>query len=143
MAIRASVLEYSMFPTLLPNEFLLFDRLCYKTVRPKRRDIVLVGNTWDKQKKYVKRIVGIPGDQIAIRDGILTINESTYTWSSENISHTLEVGHWTLGKNYYFLLGDALEWSLDSRSEGPVHFDSILGRARMVYWPLSKTRTLN
>jgi len=85
----------------------------------------------------------MPGDDVAIRDGILTINESIYKWSSKNISYTLEMGHWILGENYYFLLGDALEWSLDSRSNGPVHFDSILGRARMVYWPLSKTRTLD
>ena len=143
IGLRVSVLECSMFPTLLPGEFLLFDRLCYRSDSPNRGDIVLVRNTWGTQERYVKRIVGVPGDTVAIKKGMLKINQSIYTWSSINVSHTLEEGPWTLGGNYYFLLGDALEQSADSRALGPVHLDSILGKARMVYWPLSKTRKID
>lgn len=144
IGMRVSILEYSMFPTLLPGEFLLFDRLCYRANWPNRGDIVLAQNTWGTHKSYVKRIVGLPGDRVFIKKGMLMINQSIYTWSSNDISRTLalEEEPWTLGKNYYFLLGDALEWSVDSRVLGPVHLDSILGRARMVYWPLSKTRKI-
>lgn len=143
IGMRVSIREYSMFPTIVPGEFILFDCLCYRASSPDRGDIVLVRDTWGTQESYVKRIVGIPGDMLAIKKGTLTINQSTYTWSSQNISHTLEEGPWTLGRNYYFLLGDALEWSADSRVFGPVHLDSILGKARLVYWPLSSTRKID
>ena len=143
IAIRTSYEGYSMFPTLYPGELLLFDRLFYKTIFMKRFDIVIIRNAWNTQGDYIKRIVGIPGDRIMLKDNVLTINETVYTWPAGHISHTLQEGCWTLGEKDYFLLGDNLEYSTDSRSNGPINLDSILGRARMVYWPLSRTRLIH
>ena len=143
IAIRTSIEGYSMLPTLHPGELLLFDRLCYTTVFPKRSDIIIIRNAWNTQRDYIKRIVGIPGDRIMLKGNVLTVNETTYTWPPSHISNTLQEGFWTLAENDYFLLGDNLAYSTDSRSNGPINLNSILGKARMVYWPLSRTRTLN
>ena len=142
-AIRTSIEGYSMLPTLHPGELLLFDRLCYTTVFLKRSDIIMIRNAWNTQRDYIKRIVGIPGDTVILKGNVLTINETIYTWPLSHSSDTLQESFWTLGENDYFLLGDNLEYSTDSRSNGPINLDSILGRARMVYWPLSRTRTLD
>ena len=117
LARRAVVRGPSMYPTLAPGEYVLFDRLAYRRGAPQRGDVVLATDPREPRRRIIKRIAGGPGEQV-------TVGERT----------------WTLGEGEWLLLGDAPEQSTDSRDFGPVGRESIHGRAWFVYWPPARVR---
>jgi len=114
---RALVRGPSMYPTLAPGEYVLFDRLAYRRGPPRRGDVVLASHPQRPGTRIIKRIAGAPGETV-------TAGERT----------------WTLGEGEWLLLGDAPERSTDSRDFGPVGRESIHARAWFVYWPPGKVR---
>ena len=117
LARRALVRGPSMFPTLAPGEYVLFDRLAYRRAPPRGGDVVLAAYPREPRRRIIKRIAGGPGEQV-------TVGERT----------------WTLGEGEWLLLGDAPEQSTDSRDFGPVSREGILARAWFVYWPPARVR---
>lgn len=114
---RVVVQGWSMHPTLAPEERVLFDRLAYRREKPQRGDIVLVRHPQRPDMLLIKRIASVPGITASGNEG-------------------------TLGADEYFLLGDQLDHSTDSRHFGPVSRGQILGRAALVYWPPGRFRYL-
>lgn len=108
---RVTVHGWSMTPALLPDEKLLFDRLAYVRGRPRLGDIVLVSHPLRRDLRMVKRLAGLPGDV---------------------------VGERTLGRGEYWVVGDNLDQSTDSREFGPVRRGDLLARAWVLYWPLER-----
>lgn len=125
----------SMEPNLSPLQRLIVDKISYRLHSPQRNDIVVIDlPTMDDM--LVKRIVGLPGETIEVRDGEVLVNGSPLP---EPFPHDL--GHTTmaptvLGPLQYFVMGDNRDNSNDSRSFGPVHRESIVGRVWLRYWPL-------
>jgi len=117
LARRAVVRGPSMYPTLAPEERVLFDRLAYRRGPPRRGDVVLASHPQRPGTRIIKRVAGAPGETV-------TVGERT----------------WTLGEGEWLLLGDAPEQSTDSRDFGPVGRESIHGRAWFVYWPPARVR---
>lgn len=102
---------------------------------------------------YIKRVIGMPGDTVSYRNDQLYINEEVVeeTFLEENLAHDEEripytndfefeelMGVKKLGKGSYFVLGDNRRMSKDSRSFGAISEENIIGKARIVYYPLKR-----
>jgi signal peptidase I len=141
---RVVVRGWSMYPTLAPGEYVLFDRFAYRRSRPRRGDIVLASHPLRPGMRIVKRLAALPGDRVAIDGERCWVNDAPYgerrPAGPEEPSPSARA--WTLGEDEYLLLGDAPHASTDARDFGPVGRDRLLARARLVYWPPSRMRTI-
>ena len=117
LARRVVVRGPSMYPTLAPEERVLFDRLAYRRGAPRRGDVVLASHPERPGTRIIKRVAGAPGEQV-------TVGGRT----------------WTLAEDEWLLLGDAPDFSTDGRDFGPVGRESIQARAWFVYWPPNRMR---
>lgn len=140
------VKEISMEPTLMPNDYLLLERVSHRLDKLERGDIIVFGTalvTEDGgEKKLIKRIIGLPGDHVVIDGGKVAINgeilEETYIPGVETDGRVDLI----VGENRFFAMGDNRSVSLDSRSPrvGLVDGDDILGRAWVRLFPFNKMR---
>lgn len=139
---RTRVEGSSMETTLHDGDNLLVDKLSYRFTDPKRYDIIVFPYRLEDHVYYIKRIIGLPGETVQIKDGVVYINgqELGEHYGNEPM---LEGGiasePITLGDDEYFLLGDNRNHSKDSRNElvGPVHRDELVGKAFVRIWPFS------
>ena len=137
---RVLVRGWSMYPTLAPGEYVLFDRLAYRLGRPQRGDVVLASHPQRPRARIIKRVMGLPGERIALGGGRCWVN-------GEPVGEPLgegafSEGEWALGDDQFFLLGDAPDVSTDARNFGPVQRRQILARAWLVYWPPKRMRAV-
>ncbi len=141
---RVVVRGRSMQPTLAPEERVLFDRLAYRRGPPRRGDVVLASHPKRPRTRIVKRVVGLPGDRIAVDGDRCWVNGMPYG-ETDDAGPTRPLGSvrtWTLADDEWLLLGDAPYASTDSRDFGPVGRDLIHARAWLVYWPVSRMRVV-
>jgi signal peptidase I len=134
---RIKVESTSMFPTLHENDYVVVNRLAYKLGPPHRGDIIVFQDpipTDPTQIPYIKRVIGLPGDQVHIADGKVYINgvvlKEPYLKVTTNGS-----GNWTVPEGNLFVLGDNRTNSSDSRSWGFVPIGHVIGKAEVIYWP--------
>jgi len=148
---RVRVDGISMRPTLQDGEFVLINRLAYKFGDYQRGDIIvfrpplyppqgfwrqLLGlpNISDNYEDYIKRVVGLPGDQVKIARGVVYINgtqlQEPYIAAPPNYN-----GEWTVPADDLFVLGDNRNNSSDSHAWGFLPEENVLGKAVLVYWP--------
>lgn len=137
--------EGSMDPTLNAGDVLLVNRMAYRFSTPKRGDII-VYKTGDDSKKastHIKRIIGLPGETIQIKDGQILIDGETYqedggfpAIENAGVAETKV----TLGNGEYFVLGDNRNDSMDSRMAevGPIAGERIIGRAWLRIYPFDQ-----
>lgn len=137
---RVIVRGWSMHPTLSPGERVLFDRLAYRLGPPARGDVVLARHSARPGRRMVKRVAALPGDTVAVDGGRCWVNGTPA--AGEPADGDPPPGR-PLGDGEYLLLGDAAEFSTDSRELGPVSRGAIEGRAWLVYWPPRAMRRLN
>ena len=124
----------SMEPSLHDGEYVIIDRVSYVLHPPERGDvIVFVPPTNDKD--YIKRVIGLPGDTVEVRNGQVFVNGTALTEPYLNTTTNYASGPQTLEPSHYFVLGDNRNNSSDSHSWGPIAASSIIGRAWFVYWP--------
>lgn len=130
----------SMLPTLHHGERLLVDKISYRFVEPARGEIIVFKNPSNTSEQFVKRIIGIPGDKVAIIQGVVYVNdqpiEEDYTLAPARIGFAPQI----VPEGTYFVLGDNRNNSEDSRF-GRVGFlprELIIGRAIWRYWPLNQ-----
>jgi signal peptidase I len=134
----------SMMPELTNHQRIFINKFVYHFAPIQRGDIVVFWYPLDRTKSYIKRVVGLPGEWVALRDGRVYIDgeplKETYI-PPEYLDHQsyppvqVEPGH-------YFVLGDHRESSNDSRVWGTVDQKYIYGKAVFVYWPLSQLGAL-
>ena len=135
----------SMIPTLIHNEDMLVEKMTYWFSDPLRGDIVICfypGYT----ESCVKRVIGLPGETVAVKDGVITINgepidESPY-WKGEIIG---DVDPVTVGAREVFVVGDNRNGSKDSRnpSVGCIPYAKVVGRVIAVVFPFGNYRTFS
>lgn len=130
----------SMLPTLHDGERLMVDKLTYRFSEPQRGDIVVFRYPLDPREHYIKRIVGVPGDEVAVRNGRVFVNGTPLEESYLSSPTLGRFGPVRVPEGHYFVLGDNRINSQDSRSPlvGYVPRELIVGRALLRYWPLSR-----
>jgi len=132
----------SMEPSYFNKEYLIIDEITYRFNAPERGDVVVFRYPEDHTQFFIKRIIGLPGERVVIKDGVITIYNSTkpegglinepylspdaYTAGDTDI---------TLDEDEYYVLGDNRSASLDSRRFGPLTFEEIIGKTWLRGWP--------
>ncbi len=139
---RIEISNDAMVPTLLPGDHLLVHKAAYHTAEPERRDVVVYRYPDEDGKRFLHRIIGVPGDRVEVRDQVVLVNEQALTESS--VQHTDRssmagnvrdnLGPVIVPADTYFVMGDNREQSLDSRFLGPISKEHILGKGVMIYW---------
>jgi len=126
---------YSMEPTLYGHQRLIIEKLSYRFTEPDRGDIVVI-RVDGFDELLIKRVVGLPGETLEIRDGVVFIDGKAL---DEPYVNGVPRGSYPATKipdGYIFVMGDNRNNSNDSRSFGPIPIDHIVGHAWMRYWPL-------
>jgi len=127
----------SMAPTLLPGDQVLVDKTAYRRGEPRRGDLVTFERGGDVQ---LKRIVGLPGDRVELRDGVLTVDGRARREPYVDLTRIDSVyfGPVTVPAGTVFVMGDNRGDSRDSREYGPVDQDDVIGRVALRLWPLER-----
>lgn len=139
---RVRVDGLSMNPTLQHGEYVLVSRLSYKTGVPERGDIIVFSFPMDQRQDLIKRVIGLPGETIDIRNGEVLVNgkklDEPYIAQSPVYN-----GAWTVGENELFVLGDNRNDSKDSHQWGLLPIENVIGKALLIYWPPPEWKLIN
>jgi signal peptidase I len=126
----------SMEPNLHSNQRLVVEKLSYRFHGPRRFDVVVLRLPSQGEELLIKRVVGLPGETIEIRDGLVFINDDSldegFVPGETRPGRAERV---TVPPLHVYVLGDNRNHSNDSRSFGPVPIENIVGRAWLSYWP--------
>lgn len=131
----------SMEPNFSTSQRVIVDRVSMILFNgPGRGDVVVLDSPANKDDLLIKRVVGLPGETITIRQGRVYVDgvQLEESYIDEFCTSRACNGSWELGPGDYFVLGDNRSHSLDSHSFGPVAEASIIGIARLRYWPLDE-----
>lgn len=132
---RIRVEGISMEPSLHDGEFVVVNKLAYRWQEPERGDIIVFYFPSDPRRRFIKRVIGLPGDTVTIRDGQVLINGSILEepYLDEEPQYH---GEWRIAPIEVFVLGDNRNNSSDSQNWGPLDINEIIGKAMLVYWPM-------
>jgi len=130
----------SMEPSLHDGERLLVDKVTYRFRPPQRGEIIVFSFPKDPRRKFIKRVIGVPGDTVEIRNRTLIINGVPIEEEYIRGPMYQPYGPITVPEGTVWVLGDNRNNSEDSRfpDVGPVPYDLIVGRALFIYWPLGE-----
>jgi signal peptidase I len=136
------VTSVSMEPTLRAGDQLLVDKVFYRFASPRRNDLIIFPQPGNGQL-VVKRIVGLPGDAVALEDGVLTVNGHPRhePYVDQRTVDSVYFGPETVPDDKVFVMGDNRGDSIDSRSYGPVEVEAIVGRVLWRIWPPGPRRS--
>ena len=132
----------SMDPTFKNGDYLIIDEITYRFKEPNRGEVVVFKFPYDNSQKFIKRVIGLPGETVEIKNGEITIYDASGIKSldeSDYLSELITAGEMsvTLSKDEYFVLGDNRFFSFDSRRFGPILRSDIIGRAVLRAWPFT------
>jgi len=130
--------NHSMEPNFYEGQFVLVNKLAYRLGQPERGDVVVFHNPSNTNEDYIKRIIGLPGDTVEVRDQTVYINGQPVV---EDFPHNpIQFGDYmpatVVGENQLFVMGDNRPNSSDSRVFGPISQDLAVGQAWLRIWPL-------
>lgn len=140
--VSAEVPTGSMENTIMIGDRIIASRLSYHFHEPQRGDIIVFNFPDDESQKYLKRIIGLPGETVKIKDGKVYINDSKTPLKEDYLRETPvgDYGPYTVPKDSYFLMGDNRNDSFDSRfwEHTFATRDEIIGKAEFRYYPRPK-----
>jgi signal peptidase I len=144
--LRAPQVEgQSMLPNIQNGSHVLINTLAYMFDRPIRRgDVVaFVRGTGYERQVFLKRVIGLPGERIAITSGHVMINGAALKEAYSPLLDRKNMPGSVIPIGSVFVLGDNRAESDDSRSFGPVPRQTIVGRALLVIWPLGHVKAID
>lgn len=138
----------SMYPNYENSEYVLTNLITLRFKPAGRGDVVVFESPTNKEKDFIKRVIGVPGDEVMIKAGFVFVNgirldESEYlvldgrTYAGSFIK---EGEPKIVPSNNFFVLGDNRNFSSDSREWGFVVSQKIIGKSFLVYWPVTRSR---
>lgn len=135
----------SMAPNFSNGDYVLVDELTYDLRTPTRGEVVVFHDPQDYSTYFIKRIIGLPGDHVVIKNGVITVYDNAYPKGlalDESYlpkgSGTSGVYDYQLSSSTYLMLGDNRPFSYDSRMWGPLPAKNIVGLVRIRLWPLNE-----
>lgn len=136
----------SMEPNFYNGEYLVIDQLTYRFSNPKRDDVIVFRFPLDTSEFFIKRIIGLPGDEVRVENGQVTVSNASYPKGAvlseaKYLPDGLMTGgqvDYHLGEDEYFVLGDNRSASSDSRIWGLVKRGDIVGRVWVRAWPFTR-----
>lgn len=138
LAQATRVYGQSMEPNLHTNERLIVEKVTYKLHPPQRDDIIVLKVRDDAKELLIKRVIGLPGETVEVRDGKVYINGSPLDEPYLARSTLGRYGPTVVPPEHVFVMGDNRNASNDSRAFGPVSYNHIIGKAWISYWPPSE-----
>lgn len=139
-----------MEPSLLVGDHIVVNLKYFKTNRPQRGDVIVFKYPLDPNKDFIKRVIGIGGDRIEIKEKKVYINGQLFSDphahyqegnpSSPFIQFRDNLGPIVVPKNALFVMGDNRDRSYDSRFWGFVNLADVKGRVMYIYWSKNKNR---
>lgn len=147
--INATVPTGSMENTIMPGDDLFGFRLAYQFSEPKRGDIIIFKYPDDEEEKYVKRIIGLPGETVRISNAKVYIDDSETPLQEEYLKDewTVATGpfEFQVPEGCYFVMGDNRNDSWDARywDNTYVAREKIIGKAEWVYFPFDRIGSLD
>ena len=142
----------SMEPNFHDHEYLVIDEISYRLGEVNRGDVVVFRYPFDPQEYFIKRVIGLPGESVQIRDGDVYVYndehpdgfklQEGYLYNNLKTTSLTEVKI-QVAEDEYYLLGDNRLASKDSRVFGPVNKSFIIGRVFFRGWPFNKISMFN
>jgi signal peptidase I len=141
----------SMIPTLLVGDHILVNKFIYRFRDPVRGDVVVFKYPVDEHRDFIKRVIGLPGETIYVRDRHIYVNctptlptcqpiKDPWGYYEERLGASDSLGKWEIPAGSYFVMGDNRNNSQDSRFWGFVKLDKIKGQAFIIYWSWDSDR---
>jgi len=129
----------SMSGTLLVGDYILVNKFIYRFRDPSRGDIIVFKYPWDENRDFIKRVVGVGGDEVVIKGRQVLVNgrpldEPYAIFTGVNPHGDSGHGPVTIPPGSYFVMGDNRDNSQDSRYWGLLKREKIRGKAFMIYW---------
>lgn len=136
----------SMEPNFYDSEYLIIDELTFHFRNPERGEIVVFRPPQHTDQYYIKRVIGLPGETVEIRNGVITIYNNDvpngFALTESYISEVTEGrDRRTLGPDEYYVMGDNRDASLDSRYFGAVPRENLVGRVWVRGLPIDRATT--
>jgi|MTBAKSStandDraft_1061840.scaffolds.fasta_scaffold21672_1 signal peptidase I len=138
MAQATRVYGQSMEPNLHSDQRLIVEKLSYHMHPPRRGDVIVLKLHHDNSELLIKRVIGLPGEQVEIKAGRVYVNGVALEEPYLNQYTQGQMAPRVVPPLQVFVLGDNRGFSNDSRSFGMVDFSDIVGRAWFSYWPISQ-----
>lgn len=140
----------SMEPNFQNGEYLLIDEISYYFKTPEREEVIVFHYPLNTSKYYIKRVIGLPGETIEIKNGKVSIyNKDNFKsffvderYLPKEIITDGDIKK-KLGRNEYFVLGDNRSVSSDSRQWGALPANDIVGRVWIRAWPINRIGIFN
>lgn len=142
LAQATRVYGHSMEPNLHIDMRLVVEKLSYRLHTPERGDIVVL-RVRPGDELLIKRVIGLPGDEVAIHDGRVYVNGQPLDEPYLDQETRGNLAPRVVPPLHVFVMGDNRRASNDSRSFGPVHIDNIVGKAWVSYWPPTTIGTVD
>jgi len=137
----------SMSPTFETGHYLVIDKISYRFNPPKRDDVIVMKFPEDTSRDFIKRIIGLPGETVDIKDGTVTIinkeNPKGFTLDESFVKFPKsDTVNYTLTSSEYFVMGDNRAGSYDSRSWGPLPVIDIIGKPLIRLYPFNQIKIM-
>lgn len=131
----------SMQPRIEDNERILVNKFIYRFQGVERGDVVVFYYPRDPSVSYIKRVIGLPGDEVEIRSGAVYVNGARLDepYLAPVFRDHYDMPETVVEPGHYFVMGDHRSSSMDSRSFGSVPEKYIYGKAAFCVWPITKT----
>ena len=138
----------SMVPNFASSDYLIVDEISYRFHEPQRGDVIIFHPPVDMRTYYIKRIIGMPGDNVSVNNGVVTITNTQHPKgivldekyiSKDTLTENKNV---TVSQGQYFVMGDNRPESYDSRGWGLLPKENITGRALLRLFPVEKFSVL-
>lgn len=132
----------SMSPTLLIKDRIIVNKFIYSFTEPQRQEIIVFKYPVQPKRKLIKRLIGLTGDKVEIKDGLVYLNDQLLEEDYIQEKDYRNYGPVVIPEDNYFVLGDNRNNSEDSRFWGFVPKNNIIGKAILIFWPLNRIKIL-
>jgi len=132
----------SMEPNFHNGNYLVIVEITYRFRNPERGEVIVFINPNNEAEFYIKRVIGLPGETVSGKDGVVMVNGQKLdeSYLPAGLKYNGQYS-FKLQSDQYFVMGDNRPQSYDSRSWGPLKRDKIVGEVRLRFWPLNELAT--